>query len=330
MIASVRAVVLAFVTTTLGGAMAEGVLGEPTPVETNPRELGRVRWGRDLDAALAESRASGRPVALLFDEVPGCATCVGFGESVLSHELIVEALETEFVPLFVHNNKAGESAEILARFGEPAWNNPVVRFVDASGRDVIARRDGIYSAPLLASRMANALHAAGRETPRYLALVAQEVGAASAATATFAMHCFWAGEACLGAIDGVTATRAGFLDSREIVEVTFDPERLAYDTLLREAAATRCADLVFAHDEGQAASARHVFGERMRRTDAHAADAPAADQKYHLAHSELARLDLTPIQEARINAALSRGDDVREWLSPRQILRASALARESR
>lgn len=34
-------------------------------------EVGAVEWGRDLDAALAASKASGKPVFVLFQEVPG-------------------------------------------------------------------------------------------------------------------------------------------------------------------------------------------------------------------------------------------------------------------
>lgn len=36
-----------------------------------PKELGTVRFERDLDAALAAAKASGKPVFLLFQEVPG-------------------------------------------------------------------------------------------------------------------------------------------------------------------------------------------------------------------------------------------------------------------
>lgn len=39
---------------------------DPTPVE-----LGRVAWQRDHDAAFAAARASGKPVLLFFQEVPG-------------------------------------------------------------------------------------------------------------------------------------------------------------------------------------------------------------------------------------------------------------------
>ena len=38
---------------------------------TNPVEVGDVNWGRDFDAALAMSAASGKPVLVLFQEVPG-------------------------------------------------------------------------------------------------------------------------------------------------------------------------------------------------------------------------------------------------------------------
>lgn len=36
-----------------------------------PPELGTVRFERDLDAALAAAKASGKPLFLLFQEVPG-------------------------------------------------------------------------------------------------------------------------------------------------------------------------------------------------------------------------------------------------------------------
>ena len=37
----------------------------------NPVEVGNVLWGRDFDAALKMSAASGKPVLVLFQEVPG-------------------------------------------------------------------------------------------------------------------------------------------------------------------------------------------------------------------------------------------------------------------
>jgi len=37
----------------------------------NPVEVGDVHWGRDFEAALKMSAESGKPVLVLFQEVPG-------------------------------------------------------------------------------------------------------------------------------------------------------------------------------------------------------------------------------------------------------------------
>lgn len=41
------------------------------PVGAAPVELGKVNWGRDYEAALSASGESGKPVLILFQEVPG-------------------------------------------------------------------------------------------------------------------------------------------------------------------------------------------------------------------------------------------------------------------
>ena len=47
----------------------------------------------------------------------------------------------------------------------------------------------------------------------------------SVETATFAMYCYWTGEATVGRVDGVVATRIGFRAGKEIIEVDYDPAR---------------------------------------------------------------------------------------------------------
>jgi hypothetical protein len=282
-----------------------------TAVSPHPDpELGLVRWGRDLDAALAGSRSTGRPVLVLFDEVPGCATCRGFGAEVLSHPLIADAIESEFVPLFVANCRPGRDAEWLARFGEPAWNNPVVRFLDARGHDVIARADELYSPHEIAARLAEALRAAGRPVPGYLALAIEETQTAHRREATFGMFCFWEGEARLGSLPGVLDVRAVHTGGGEGVRVTYDESRLSYPALVRAAGEQRCA--VRAGDGG--AAEREAAGD---------------DHLHALAASPLRWLPLTPMQAMRVNAALAAGRDGLEFLSPRQrelARRTSALS----
>src|SRR6185503_3528571 len=77
-----------------------------------PPELGRVHFERDFERASMTAREQKKPMFLLFQEIPGCATCKGFGAGPLSHPLLVEAIETLFVPVVVHNNASGADAEL--------------------------------------------------------------------------------------------------------------------------------------------------------------------------------------------------------------------------
>jgi len=69
----------------------------------------------------------------------------------------VKAIEGKFVPLAIQNNTGGMDAKILGQYGEPSWNNPVVRFIDATGKDIIERKGQIYSLSAIKARMENAL-----------------------------------------------------------------------------------------------------------------------------------------------------------------------------
>jgi hypothetical protein len=135
----------------------------------NPIEIGNVRWGRDLDQALKNSADTGKPVLILFQEIPGCSGVRKFGREVLTNPALVEAIENEFHPVLVYNNrKGGRDEKLLKQFNEPAWNYQVIRFLDAEGRDTIPRRDRIWTLTGVAARMVEALTAANRPVPDYL------------------------------------------------------------------------------------------------------------------------------------------------------------------
>jgi hypothetical protein len=123
----------------------------------------------------------------------------------------------------------------------------------------------------------------------------------------------------LGGLDGVIATRTGFTDGSEAVEVLYLPGALPYATLLQRAVEMDVAARAFAYDERQFTLARKRLGERAVRTDARLRDAGASDLKWHLQRSPLRWLPLTPAQAARVNSDLAAGRDARRWLSPRQL-----------
>ncbi|MEM7518307.1 MAG: VPGUxxT family thioredoxin-like (seleno)protein, type 2, partial [Planctomycetota bacterium] len=223
------------------------------------RELGQVEWneGADgLERAKMLSAIDKKPVFLLFQEIPGCATCRNFGDGPLSHPLLVEAIETLFHPAAVHNNRGGADARVLKEFNEPSWNNPVVRFVDAMGDDILPRRDRVWTTAGIAQRAVQALEKKKLEVPAWLALVEQETSEERPAIATFSMHCFWEGEVHLGAVDGVTQVRAGWLDGREVVEATYLPSRVALVDLTKAAKASGCATRVHVRTDAEAQEVR--------------------------------------------------------------------------
>ncbi len=237
----------------------------------------------------------------------------------MSHPLLVEAIETSFVPLLIHNNKKGYDKQILEQFKEPSWNNPVIRYLDASGKDIIERKDRAWTTGATAERMIQALKAGKKPVPEYLRLTAAE-DARTVERATFAMHCYWEGEVNLGGITGVLETSAGWIGKTEIVNVTYDPRVVRYDKLLATAQKMECASTVFAHNKEQLATAKKAVGSKAVMLPAKDAQRPVkySEQKYHLRRTNLKYVPLTPIQLAKVNAAVFAKKDYRKFLSPRQ------------
>ncbi len=272
-------------------------LGQGDP--TNPVELGDVHWLRSYETALAKSKSEGKSILILFQEVPGCSTCRTYGNEVLTNPLIVEAIETHFIPLAIYNNKAGSDGEVLKRFNEPAWNNPVVRVVDEKGIDVLPRLNGNYSAAGLAETMVSALIRSSGNAPVYLQLLADELSAKKRGTqtVTYSMYCFWSGEALFGELNGVIKTTAGFQDGKEVVKIEYDPTIISRSQLDKASLKLQCK----------------VPSNGSFRND----DTP----KYYLSNHRYKKIVMLEIQKCRVNSAIAEGQDPDVFLSPRQLHR---------
>lgn len=269
------------------------------PVPAPPEELGKVAWLRDLEAGQKEAAKSGKPMLILFQEVPGCSNCTRYGNAVLSHPLIVEAIESCFVPVCIYNNLGGKDAAALKRFGEPAWNNPVVRIVSSDCRDLVLRMDNFRSTLQLLGGMRRALEITGRAVPTYLDLLEEEYAAREGGieTATFSMFCFWSGEGAFGRIKGVIETEPGFQDGKEVVRVQFAP------------AVVSRADLEkMGQPQGMTACSK---GEGFRRD---------REPKYYLAQTDYRHLPMTTLQACRANSLVGNHALPDSLLSPRQLL----------
>lgn len=238
----------------------------------------------------------------------------------MTHPLLVEAIEDHFVPMLVFNNKPGTDAQLLKKYNEPSWNNPVIRYLDSADKDLVPRKELVLSVAETAQRMTLALEGAKREVPDFLRAVAAPSRGGEMETATFAMYCYWEGEAQLGAIDGVYSTRSAWRDGLEVVVLRYHPEEVSYKTLVEKAITFKCASKIFAHSKAQLETAKSVAGERVvyAKDPSNIRMAKGSDQRYYLNNSPLKYLPLCELQKTKVNASLRRQDDLTRHLSPRQ------------
>ncbi|MEO0571530.1 MAG: VPGUxxT family thioredoxin-like (seleno)protein, type 2 [Bacteroidota bacterium] len=268
-----------------------------TDLSHQSEELGNVNWYRDYDAAVAKAKKEQKDILILFQEVPGCATCRNYGKNVLSNPLLVEAIENLFIPLAIFNNKKGKDLEILKKYNEPSWNNPVVRIINYNGRNVINRISGNYSMKALHQGMEKALNSYGKSAPGYFKLLGEQIASnGKDKEKYFKMYCFWSGEKQLAKIDGVLETESGFMNHAEVVKIKYNPEVVDSKTIEKYAAEYRIQPV--------------IFDTSYRTAD--------NDVHYYLRHTDYKYIPLSPLQQTKINSALGSGKSGKEYLSPKQ------------
>lgn len=260
-------------------------------------ELGAVPWRRDFSAAMTEAKERDLPVLLLFQEIPGCSTCVNFGQDVLANPLMVEMIEAYFVPLAIFNNRDGADAEVLRRFHEPAWNNPVVYFLSPDGDSLVPKLTNRYDLISLHDKISGALTTSGTTVPEWFALLRGDllIEAGIADRRRYETPCFWSGETSLAQLPGVLSTDAGWIEGEEVVEIYFDPTSTSADELDRLARAE-----IFQPTD-----------KRPFRLD--------AQPQFYLAKTPWSSVPMTRAQRTRINLEVAYGRDPSRYLSPRQL-----------
>ncbi len=289
------------------------------PDNSQPVELGQVDWIRNFDEGVKLAKSQNKLLLVLFQEVPGCSTSSGYGKNVLSHPLIVEAIETLFVPVAIYNNKGGEDANVLESFGEPSWNNPVVRIMTPERKELTPRLSGNYTKSGLVQAMVKALENSNKSVPQYLSLLAQELNVRSGTKerAVFAMHCFWVGEGKLANVKGVISTEPGFMAGYEVVELEYNSEIISFKDLLKIARANNVASHVFTVNGNQSAAAKEIAGEgQVSELGTFRAD---SSPKYYLSRTLYRHVPMTNLQLARVNAAIGSFQSPDTFLSPRQL-----------
>ncbi|WP_246252786.1 VPGUxxT family thioredoxin-like (seleno)protein, type 2 [Allomesorhizobium camelthorni] len=260
------------------------------------RELGEVAWLRDHDRALALAVEQVKPVLLLFQEVPGCSTCVRFGQDVLTHPLMVELIADRFVPVAIFNNHPGTDAEILRRYDEPSWNNPVVRFLGPDGTELLPKLADRYDALGLHEKITAVLEMLGDDVPGYFRLLGRDllVEYGLSKCVIYTTPCFWSGETSLAQHPAVITTDAGWVAGEEVVQVHFDPREVSRRDL-------------DAYARAEGFNPTESGGFEFDR-----------ERQFYLRKTPVRYLPLTPAQRTRINLAVPYRGWLADLLSPQQ------------
>lgn len=260
------------------------------------RELGDVAWLRDHDRGVALAAEQGKPVLLLFQEIPGCSTCVRFGQDVLTHPLMVELITDRFVPVAIFNNHAGRDAETLRRYDEPSWNNPVVRFLGPDGTELLLKLADRYDALGLHDKITAVLEMLGDDVPGYFRLLGRDllVEYGLSKCVSYATPCFWSGETSLAQHPSVITTDAGWVDGEEVVRVHFDPRMTSRQDLD-----------AYARAEGFSPTESSNF-------------TLDSEPQFYLRKNPARHLPLTPAQRTQINLAVPYRGSLADLLSPQQ------------
>ncbi len=285
----------------------------------NPIELGHVNWLRNYNVAKAKAIKENKPLLIFFQEVPGCSTASGYGKRVMTHPLIIEAVESLFVPVAIYNNVGGHDREILNSFNEPSWNNPVVRIITPEGKSLSPRLNGDYTRLGLVNSMVEALKNNNVPVPRYLEILQKELSAKNTQKdkAVFSMYCFWTGEAGLGDIDGVISTQPGFMGGREVVQVEFDTKVISYSDLINTARKKNVSKTVFIKNDSERKTAEQALGSgSVLDAGTFRSD---NEPKYYMSKTVYRYVPMMRLQASLVNSAIGNRTSPDKYLSPRQL-----------
>jgi copper chaperone CopZ len=173
----------------------------------------------------------------------------------------------------------------------------------------------------LIGTLTHGILASNHQIPQYLSLLQEEYSARDVRETHFSMYCFWSGEKNLGNLDGVIATKAGFMNGTEVVKIKYDADRLKENDLISYASHTNCADAVYSNDQREINAANKL----KVKTQSEGKFRPDNQPKYYTFISDYKYLPMTHLQALKVNTALSNGILPNDYLSPRQLELLSLL-----
>lgn len=89
-----------------------------------------VEWKKDVDHALVDAKASGKPVLVDFSAAPACGACARLDAEIYPNDRIASFIHDQFIPVKIHIK---EQPVVFHRF-EANWT-PTLLVLDSEGRE---------------------------------------------------------------------------------------------------------------------------------------------------------------------------------------------------
>jgi len=240
---------------------------------------------------------------------------------ILSHPLIVEAIESNFIPVAI-SPTAATRQNLLASPSDMETETAMLIIGTDNQRKTKGSSDEIWMKHFT-EIILDALHQEGIPAPRYLELVNEEFNATERRESTvITLHCFWSGEIELGTERGVVYTEPGYIGDREAMYLEFDNSTISYRDILKSSLDLNLINEAFPLNENQNAVAHSIMPDEKvvdSDTDAFVPAPKKANYKRYLSKSLYRFLPMTKKQAIMVNNALFLEEDPAELLSPRQL-----------
>ena len=315
---------------------------EPVLKLHRQREIGNLKFSFNAESweqAKDESKRSNKAIFILFHESAVHHTGHSL-ESVLSNPLLVEAVDTYFITVLVPKRATNlAERELLKKYRTCGLKKTsIVRIVDYKGR-YLAGKVNRCDEWNLARAMGRALVAQGLKVPTYLKLLCLESDPDAEGVAIFGMSSFREGEVAFAKHKGIVSTRAGWIGSKQSVEVSYNPKICPYSKLVQHAIKENAANVIYCLNGRQmriaSSEVRRAWKDSIMVGRIHPLGTISvldADSKFYLSETALLYVPLLRVQAVKANLLLSQHDAARcsALLSPRQrILWSEAELDES-
>ena len=149
-------------------------------------------------------------------------------------------------------------------------------------------------------------------------LAAEHPSGVEVQSATFSMYCYWTGEATLGRVDGVVASRIGHWGGHEVVQVDYDPRRTGVAELTAALKRQRSFYSLLVTDAAEREQAAGRLGSGDVAVQSGKPRFIEPTHSLRTRHPELAALDLSERQAIALNSWSYFGGEMPDVLTEEQ------------